>query len=232
MHKLFGIPSSRMRLVNILACSSLLCILMVVFRMIMSTSFLYIFLCWNLFLAWIPMLVSFRLSSAKVSGDGTNAGMQRGKSLLLLAVWLLFFPNCPYIITDLIHLSPKHVIPLWFDALLILSFAWNGLMLGFISLFEVHRYLQQNFSEMISRLIILGSIMLASFGIYLGRFLRWNSWDVLVDPIDRIRILGGLLLHPFEHPTWLGVTIIFSVFLSIGYFTLRSMPELPHPPGD
>jgi uncharacterized membrane protein len=207
------IPPGRERLVNILFCSSMLCILMVAFRMIMSGSVTYMFLSWNLFLAWIPMMVSFRL----------NATAHKGASWLLFAVWLLFFPNCPYILTDLFHLETKPLIPLWFDLILILSFAWNGLMLGFVSLFEIHSFLDRNFTKAKSWLLVLCAIALGSFGIYLGRYKRWNSWDVLMDPIDLVSNIFTIIIHPFSHPRWLGVTILFTLFLSIAYFTLVSL---------
>lgn len=198
----------------ILGLSSLLSIVFLIVRIYLSARLGYIFLVWNLFLAWIPYIVSLLMKNIE--------GKTRYRVLLLALffTWLLFFPNAPYILTDLIHLRAKQNIPLWFDLLLICSFAWNGLILGFCSLFEIHKILNKRFSRATSWGIVTVLMFLSGFGIYLGRFERWNSWDILTNPLGLINDVMYKLFHPFQHAHTFGVTLFFSLFLLISYLTL------------
>ncbi len=196
-----------------MALSSALSIILLICR-IQWTGYLYfIFLPWNLFLAWIPFCCALAIRELK-------AGASRWLIACLFCCWLVFFPNSPYILTDLFHLRPKQDVPLWFDLVLILSFAWNGLFLGYTSLFMIHRFLEKLFSKRTVWLFISGIMLLCGFGIYLGRYPRWNSWDVITSPIALMRDISGMMLHPLDHPRMLGVTFFFSLFLMMSYVTL------------
>lgn len=118
---------------KILTASVLFSILLVAARVWRSHSLLYISLIWNLLLAWIPYAVSL-LATGKKRWFSHPAIFYTGS-----LIWLLFFPNAPYIITDLFHLEQRPGIPLWFDLLLIFSFAWNGLIFGYLSLMKMER---------------------------------------------------------------------------------------------
>jgi uncharacterized membrane protein len=199
---------------KLLAVSSFAACLMLLSRVLLTGSFYYFFLPWNLLLAWLPYMFSlnfmkfgkFRLSWMKVTG--------------LFLAWLIFLPNSPYLLTDLVHLAPRSGIPLWFDALLIVLFAWTGLILGLISIAHVHRYIRLNFPDWLSRCLLLVIIMLCSFGIYVGRILRWNSWDLIVQPLALSKSIAAQFLHPFQHQQTYGMTLSFSLFLGLSYYTL------------
>jgi uncharacterized membrane protein len=194
------------------------CCLLLLARVVHTGSWRYVFLVWNLFLASIPYFIASRLHARQ---DGVSAPALA----LWLTAWLLFFPNAPYIITDLFHLVPREV-PLWFDLLLLVSFAWNGLMLGFFSLIDAQEIVSRRFGEAKGWLFSAASIVLCSFGIYLGRYLRWNSWDVLSNPLLLLRDIAEPLLHPSAHLQTYGLTFSFSGFLFFSYYMLRQLTSM------
>jgi uncharacterized membrane protein len=201
-------------LLAVLALSSAMSVLMVVFRIYYSDQYTYIFLVWNLILAWVP------LGSALVFWLLSRYGCHTWPILLLfLGGWFFFFPNSPYIVTDLLHLAPRHNIPLWYDLMLIFSFAWNGLILGFTSLWIVQGVVESLWGRWLSWLVVMATLAASGYGIYLGRFLRWNSWDLLTDPRGLGHDVLALLFDPLAHPRTLAVTILFSGFLTIAYLT-------------
>jgi uncharacterized membrane protein len=185
---------------------------------------MYTFLCWNLFLAWIPWL----------AGQGFRAASRRRASRVLqlgwFALWLLFLPNAPYIATDLLHLAPRPPVPLWYDLTLLLSFAGTGLLLGYVSIIDVQTAVEERFSRRTGWVVAAGSLFLSGFGIYLGRFLRWNSWEVLTDPAGLFRDISDRLLNPTAHPRAYAVTLILGSGLLLGYTALRSLAAVREPP--
>lgn len=185
-------------------------------RVYFSGTGYYSFLVWNVFLAAIPFAISSFIALSKRRLPGFVF-------LLLTLVWLLFFPNAPYILTDLFHLRLRQGVPLWFDLVLILSFAWNGLLLGFVSLADMQRELTSRFGRFAAGLFVTLSLFLGSFGIYLGRYLRWNSWDLLTKPFELARDIWIRFADPLAHPGTWGVTLIFSLFLGLCYLMLTRL---------
>lgn len=196
---------------------SLWCASLFLFRVERSGSLMYGFLCWNLFLAWIPWLAGQAFRSA--SRRRTSSVLQLG----WFALWLLFLPNAPYIATDFLHLAPRPLVPLWYDLALLLSFTGTGLLLGYASLIEVQTAVEERFSRVTGWGVAAGSLFLSGFGIYLGRFRRWNSWEVLTEPAGLFRDILDRLLNPTSHPRTYGVTLILGSGLILGYAALRWM---------
>jgi len=177
----------------------------------------FIFLIWNLFLAWIPYWIALSLKYIKKS-----------KALMgiTLISWLLFFPNAPYIITDLLHLKSRPPIPMWFDVLLFFSFAWTGLILGFASLMEVERFLKKRLSAVPIFLLISSALCLCSFGVFVGRFQRWNSWDVFTNPFHLLFDMAEVLMNPTAYWGTFGLAIVLSGMLILGYWTLKNLGRI------
>ena len=194
--------------------SSAVCVGLIFFRLIATGEPHFFFLIWNLILAWIPLLFSRMI----VNANNNKAG--NFKLACLFFLWLLFFPNAPYIITDLFHFHQRPLVPLWFDLVLILSFAWNGLMLGFISLMHIHDLLSERFNSFKSLIMVFALLVLCGFGIYLGRYKRWNSWDMFTNPYQLITDIGDRLIHPMDHLRTVGMTVLFSIFLIVNYMIL------------
>lgn len=175
----------------------------------------FFFLNWNLFLAWIPYLIAlslpflYRKFNSKIIIVGA------------LLCWLLFFPNAPYIVTDFLHLKKRIGIPLWYDLMLFMSFAWTGLILGYVSLLEVQTFLRNFFSKTIVNIGSIIALLLCGFGIYLGRFQRWNSWDIITQPFS----LFADILNILAQPHTLGLAVVLSAFLLLGYFTLNTLAQ-------
>ena len=134
------------------------------------------FLVWNLILAWVPLVF------ALVVYDGYRRGAGLLRLAPALALWLLFLPNAPYIVTDFVHLSANTQASLWLDGIELSAFAWTGMLLGFVSLYLVHAVLRNRLGELVGWGTVLCVLALASVGVYLGRVKRWNSWDLLTQP--------------------------------------------------
>jgi uncharacterized membrane protein len=146
--------------------------------------------------------------------------------LAVFCLWLLFLPNAPYILTDILHLTRASQAPAWYDLALLLSCSGTGLLLGYLSLIDVQTIVARRFGPARGWIFAMVSLVLSGFAIYLGRFLRWNSWDVLIEPTRVFDIMGGIV-HPWAHTQAVSVTLIFGNILTLGYITLRVL--LIHP---
>lgn len=173
-------------------------------------------LLWNLFLAVVPFFWSTVFQWA-------GRDKRPVWAVVSFTLWLLFFPNAPYILTDLIHLKPRPNVPLWFMLAMLLSCAGTGTMLGYFSLLNIHETIAQKFNQAAGWFVVVGSLMLCGFGIYLGRFLRWNSWNAFNRPLELARTVVHQFIDSGPHPHPLGVTLIYGVGLLIGYLAIRTM---------
>jgi uncharacterized membrane protein len=189
------------------------CFCIEVFRMFFSKSINYIFLPWNLWLAWIPLWLAMLMVRES----------KPVKLFVYLAIWLVFFPNAPYIITDFLHLKPRGDIPFWFDTLLIYSYSFTGLLLGILSALLVFKKLKDFFAPLIARGLMLLTMMVSGYGIYVGRFLRFNSWNLLTNPLQIIGDTVSRLIHPASYPRTYGVTLMAGILLSLVFFIFESL---------
>ena len=194
---------------------SILCFSFSVFRFVYTDTNLFLHLNWNLFLACLPWLFTTILT--------IYPKLHRNTLLLLVLVfsWLLFFPNALYILTDLFHLQLQTSMPKWFDLLLILSFAWVGLLFGFMSLWDIEKIMDQRIRKNLMPLISFSLLFLGSFGVYLGRYLRWNSWDIIREPFNIFYDISDRILNPFQHKGAWGMTLFMFIFLSMIYYSFR-----------
>ncbi len=188
-------------------------------RMIVTQTIEYIFLPWNLFLAFIPYAIT-RWMSAR-----PDLFEHQLKRLALLAIWMLFIPNAFYIITDLFHLRNVHSAPRWFDLLLIFSFAWNGILFGVISLRRVELIIRLDRGPLYSMGLIFAVMWLNALGIYIGRYLRFNSWDILTDPFNLLIEIGDLVINPVDNWNAWGMTGTYALFMTLLYLSLKKMGE-------
>ena len=205
-----------------LLAASILCVGLLELRIRETGDGFYRFLVWNLFLAWVPL--AFATAAYARSRRGLDPVV-----LALLVPWLLFFPNAPYLLTDFIHLAEGPA-PLWYDALMLSAFAWTGLLLGFASLFLVQLILRRAFGAGVAWLGVFGVLALGSIGVYIGRFVRLNSWDVFLHPRYVVEVVHARLVA--EPPELAQALVALTAFLSVGYLVVYSFATLKLEPED
>ena len=216
-------------IVGLLGGASLVCIGLIVARMWYSHTYHYWFLMWNLALAWVPLLV------AAVAYRVTPATRALRYVLVLAAavVWLVFFPNAPYILTDFLHLgSMGDIVPGWYDVLMLFWFAWAGLMLGIVSLYLMQGIVTRSLGASAGWVFVVAAAGLGSFGIYLGRFLRWNSWDLVSRPGSLAEQLVGRVTDRASQPRLLGFTLMFALLFLFIYVAVYIFARYAKPSGE
>lgn len=216
IHKL-NQHKSKFALFMLLVAASAIGVILASVRMLRSDSSRYAFLIWNLMLAWIPFLL------ASLAYTLANARWRILYVVIFFAAgaWLVFFPNAPYILTDFQHLSVvTDGIPVWYDVVLLIWFAWTGLLLGIVSLYLMQEIIARMLGKTASWLFVIAVTGMSSFGIYIGRFLRWNSWDTWNNPLPLAREILNQFRHPIANREAFVFTIIFATLLLFIYVTL------------
>ena len=226
MALLRSLTARRLLALGALVSLSTLVVAMVAVRVAETGSLAYANLVWNLLLAWIP------LGFALIVYDGARRGMRGPWLLAFGGLWLLFFPNAPYLMTDLKYLRELDGAPFWFDAVMAGSAALAGLALGFLSLYLVHSVAQRRFGAVWAWVGVWAMLMLSSVGVFLGRFQRFNSWDVFTDPGPIFADLAKGLSDPLNYPKVLAVTIVFSGFLVGSYAVFYALARVSRLLGD
>ncbi|WP_139902823.1 DUF1361 domain-containing protein [Clostridium thermarum] len=202
---------------------------MAIVRVLYTGETSFLFLIWNLFLAWIPFTMALLIDY--ICRYYKSGGL---KKLMLFgsgAIWLFFYPNAPYLITDYIHFSRMRFFSfmggynmnfiVWYDFVMFSLFIFTGFLLGFVSLYTVQKLVAVRLNKFTGWLMVIGTLLLSSFGIYLGRFIRWNTWDIIENPVGLIKsVLGSLNRHS------VAFTITFGMFLVLAYVGLYFIARL------
>ncbi len=210
----------RILVVAALAAASAVCVAIVEERMRLAGSHFYGFLVWNLVLAWVPFAL------ALVAYDRARRIGVDAITVAIGALWLLFLPNAPYILTDFVHLRHGTKVPVWFDALMLSSFAWTALLLGLLSLYLMQAVARRVVSEAWTWVGVAGALTLASVGVYLGRFVRFNSWDALTRPGRVAHVLADAVTRAPEHPRMAVALVALTSFMFVGYLVLYGFAGL------
>jgi uncharacterized membrane protein len=180
----------------------------------------YAFLVWNLFLAWIPFIISYFTYTLTLRRKWIYVVIP-----LAAFVWLIFFPNAPYILTDFQHLAyGAKDLPVWYDVMMLIWFAFTGLLLGIVSLFLMQEIIRREFGSWIGWTFVALVAGLSAAGVYMGRFLRWNSWDILYNPAS----LALYSLERAQNPSLqsIGFIGLFAAFFLFLYVTLYTFGHL------
>ncbi len=207
----------------LLAAASAISLFLASVRISRSDTTNYKFLYVNLTLAWIPFLfagLAYALANIR-------------KRILYLLVfvsalaWLIFFPNAPYILTDFEHLSyTSDGIPIWYDVILLVWSAWTGLLLGVLSLYLMQEIIRRMMGSAVSWVFVLFVSVLGSFGVYVGRFMRWNSWDVWHRPTALLLDIFNELRSPLANKETYIFTAIFAALFLFIYITVTLVGNL------
>lgn len=191
--------------------------MLLLIRIVFTGKMTHIWLFWNLFLAWIPFVLSHLIVK-------NFHPLRKNPALLIITglIWLIFLPNAPYIVTDLKHLKTLPGIPTWLDLVLLTSFAINGLYLGLYSISHIQGVVSSLYGQKRAWFFIGLIVYMTSLGLYLGRILRWNSWDIISNPISLGNDILYLVIHPLEnlhiHLIVLIVALTFYLFYRAFYY--------------
>ncbi|HVX56370.1 MAG TPA: DUF1361 domain-containing protein [Candidatus Saccharimonadales bacterium] len=188
------------------------------------------YLVWNLFLAWLPLLLALRLMHVL-----RHKLWSSWEGLATSLVWIAFLPNSFYLISDFIHLQDMSAANILYDTIMFTAFVSTGVALGFSSLYLVHWQLRRRFTDRTAAAWIGVILLLCSIAIYLGRDLRWNTWDILVNPAGLLFEISDRLWHPTAYPQMLLVIAAFFVLLAGLYNLLWHsirlfLRQTPRPP--
>lgn len=212
MHKYTMISASILFLLSFFGC------LMILMRRYVIGRAAYSYLIWNLFLAWVPFVISIVMSYI----DTSEIAKKKNHYLFPLGfVWLLFYPNAPYMITDFIHFEFTAKFLNWYDLAIFSLFIGTGFLLGFISMYLVYRIIARHHHTLAGGVFGLSVLLLSSYGIYLGRFMRWNSWDIFIKPSE-------LICSVIQNVNYqsLVFSLIFALLLTLTYAFLYSLTYL------
>jgi uncharacterized membrane protein len=215
--------SQRLRVLLTLAALSALAVLLCLVRRRLAHGGWYVYINWNLFLAWVPLGLALWAEALSRRPE-----VPRLKLAAVGGAWLLFFPNAPYVITDLIHIQSTVRVPLWHDALMIFTYALVSLLCGLFSLDWMRRVVARLSTPRWGWAMVGAVMPLAGFGIYLGRIERWNSWDILHAP--HVLLWRGLV--NLRNPHALLMTAEFALLLAVCYGLLLSLTSLRPEPHD
>jgi uncharacterized membrane protein len=211
------------------------CVLLYALRVLVSGRSSYLFLVWNLFLAFIPYLFA-GLGSYLAS----RASERKSRQLIAVVaalLWLAFYPNAPYIFTDFIHVfnrtflrgSPSEWIGLnaliWYDIIMNSAFAFAGHFIGLVSMWLIQNCVARVWGRLAARILVAFAILLAGFGIYLGRFSRLNSWDLVLSAKQVVSETAEAL----SDPKAIMFSLAFSTFIFLTYASLVFFKRLDAP---
>lgn len=210
-----------LRVLATLTLGSLLSVLLLLVRIVTTGNLFFSFMFWNLFLAWLPLLFALGLRL-----NLTKKPWLHWQNIGLTLLWLGFLPNSFYMMSDLIHIQLSGEAWLMYDVGMLLSFVLNGMILGFMSIYIVHMRLLKRMSAAKAH-IVIGLVFLASgFAIYLGRFLRWNTWDVIVNPTGILFDLSERVINPLNYTQTFVVTFVYAAVIAGVYAAIYEFTEM------
>ncbi|MEH1006782.1 MULTISPECIES: DUF1361 domain-containing protein [unclassified Winogradskyella] len=208
---------SRFKTLSLITVALTFSVILLMVRMKLNKSYFFLFLIWNVFLAIIPYAITIYLN--------TTPNLSKLKLIFWSIIWLAFLPNAPYIVTDLIHIRIGNDALLWLDILVVLSFALSGLLVFFMSIIDMQRLVKCKFEKTPIATLTIIILFLCGFGVYLGRFLRYNSWEIISQPQILFLDVLNIIIAPFQNfDAWL-FTLGFGMFLVVGFWMFKNLNQ-------
>lgn len=195
---------------------SALSIWLYVFRLIGVGDDRFWFMNWNLVLAWVPLLLAWQFSSGLPHRRWTSK-----VSVALIVLWVLFLPNSFYMVSDFIHIRNSSDADVIYDVIMLSSYALTGMVLGWVSTLIMHNHFSKKFGAARAWQVILAIFVACGFAIYLGRYLGWNSWDVIFSPAFILFDVSERVLNPTLYPDMFMTVFLFSLFIAASYAAFR-----------
>lgn len=215
MEALKTLIQSRFKILSTITIALAFSVILLMVRMKLNKSYFFLFLIWNLFLAIIPYAITMYLNS--------KPNLNKFKLAFWFMIWLAFLPNAPYIVTDLIHIRIGNDSLLWLDVLVVLSFAMSGLLLLYLSILDMQNLVKSKLKKIPVEATTIIILFLCGFGVYLGRFLRYNSWEIISQPHILFMDILNMIIAPFQHyDAWL-FTLGFGAFLVVGFWMFKNL---------
>lgn len=221
LHRIYHDHKYKVGVFVLLAAASAICVALEIVRIMYSQTTAYTNLVWNLFLAWIPFILAYL------------AYMLSWRKPLIYVVlpifaflWLIFFPNAPYILTDFQHLGYGSAgAPLWFDVVILIWYSWTGLLLGIVSLNLMQEIIKREIGRLAGWIFVFIASCLTSVGLYLGRFGRLNSWDIF-HPLNFASSLPDSITDPTLRSV--GFIVLYTLFFIFVYLTIYAFGHILH----
>lgn len=202
-----------------LTLSILFSLALIAGRIIYTGHFSYLFMVWNLFLGFLPYLITKAISREP------RLINSRVKFIIAFLLWLFWMPNSFYIITDLFHLGSTPNMPRWYDLALILSCAWNGVIMGVLSVRQMEKIWHVRVPQVREWWFMAPVMFLNAWGVYIGRFLRFNTWDIISNPFVLMADIFEMVLHPVENRIAWSMVLCYAVMMGIMYVTLKQLSK-------
>lgn len=207
--------SSLQRVISALGVSGGVAMFLIAVRLLVTRSVDFWFLPWNLFLGILPLGFAWWFSRRVA-----KTRLSDWRNVVLAVLWLGFLPNSFYLVTDLIHIRPRGDISILYDVVMLVSFVWVGFLAGFLSVYLMHRVALRRFKANQAHGMVALVFLLCSFAIYLGRYLRWNTWDIIFNPFSLLFDVSERFINPSDHPQAFTTTFIFFLLLTSMYWSI------------
>ncbi len=202
---------------------SLVAVLLIILVEFYSSDYAFNYFIWNLFLSWIPLLIAFRLVKVLRSKLWSS-----WEALAYSFIWLIFLPNSFYMISDLIHINEVPGSYTVLFAVAFMAIIVSALINGFLSVYLVQAEFNKRVSIRTSETLITTLFVLSSYGIYIGRVLRWNSWDVFFNPTGVLYDLSNQVINFRSLGYTLMITFVFFIFLTSSYYLIKRLVKVIH----
>lgn len=212
------------RVLYALVVSNSVSLILSILRILDAGNFRYYFLIWNLFLAWVPLGFAWLLVQRLKSTRWVS-----WQNITLTILWLVFLPNSFYLLSDLIHVYDTGEVSHLYDVVMFASFIFNAFFVGYLSVFLVHRELIKRLQLKAAHLLIASVFLACGFAIFLGRSLRWNSWDLAIQPAGILFDVSEGIVNPSSHPESMVTTITFFLLLASNYLVIWELVKALRP---